>query len=65
MSLTGDTFQVLTEGWVPGQMGLARGLSDNYVKFTFPSRTPIVNEFVRVRAVRMNDQGVMGEAIEG
>jgi len=64
-SLAGETFQVLTEGWVPGQGGLARGLSDNYVKFTFPSSTPIVNEFVRVRAVRMQDQGMMGEEIEG
>jgi threonylcarbamoyladenosine tRNA methylthiotransferase MtaB len=64
MSLTGETLQVLTEGWVPGQMGLARGLSDNYVKFTFPSRTLSINEFVRVRAVRINDQGAVGEAIE-
>jgi threonylcarbamoyladenosine tRNA methylthiotransferase MtaB len=64
-SLVGGSFQVLTEGWVPGQEGLARGLSDNYVKFTFPSRVPIVNEFVRVRAVGINDQGVAGEAIEG
>ena len=65
MSLTGDTFQVLTEGWVSGQRGLARGLSDNYVKFTFPSRTPSINEFVRVKAVRINDQGMMGTAVEG
>ena len=63
-SLTGETFQVLTEGWVPGQMGLARGLSDNYVKFTFPSRTPNTNEFVRVKAVKIHDQGMMGTPIE-
>lgn len=64
-SLVGETFQVLTEGWVPGKRGLARGLSDNYVKFTFPSRAPSINEFVRVRAEGINDQGMMGMPIEG
>jgi threonylcarbamoyladenosine tRNA methylthiotransferase MtaB len=64
-SLVGETFQVLTEGWAPGQKGLTTGLSDNYAKFIFPSRTTSVNEFVRVRAVKINEQGVLGEAIEG
>jgi threonylcarbamoyladenosine tRNA methylthiotransferase MtaB len=64
-SLVGETFQVLTEGWAPGQMGLARGLSDNYLRFAFPTRAPSINEFIRVRAVGINDQGLMGTAIEG
>lgn len=64
-SLVGETFQVLTEGLVSGQMGLARGLSDNYVKFIFPSKDSSANEFVKVRAVGINDQGMIGTPIEG
>ncbi len=63
-SLVGETFQVLTEGWAPRQMGLAQGLSDNYVRFTFPTRAPSINEFIRVRAVGVNDQGMIGTPIE-
>jgi threonylcarbamoyladenosine tRNA methylthiotransferase MtaB len=64
-SLVGETFQVLTEGWAPKQKGLASGLSDNYLRFTFPLREPRINELIRVRAVGINDHGMVGAAVKG
>jgi threonylcarbamoyladenosine tRNA methylthiotransferase MtaB len=64
-ALLGQSFQVLAEGWVPGRANIIRGLSDNYVRFSFPSLRPVSNDFVRVRAVGVNDQGMMGTPIEG
>jgi threonylcarbamoyladenosine tRNA methylthiotransferase MtaB len=64
-ALLGQSFQVLAEGWVPGGTNLIRGLSDNYVRFSFRSLRPVSNDFVRVRAVEVNDQGMMGTPIEG
>jgi len=59
-SLVGEAFQVLTEGWESGQMGLARGLSDNYLKFTVPTKDIGSNEFIWVKAVSIDDQGMIG-----
>jgi len=59
-SLIGETFQVLTEGWAPGQTGLARGLSDNYLRFTVLTKAIGSNEFIRVRVVGIDDQGMIG-----
>jgi threonylcarbamoyladenosine tRNA methylthiotransferase MtaB len=64
-SFVGETFQVLTEGWAPRQTGLARGLSDNYLKFTVPTKAIGSNEFIRVRAVGIDDQGMIGRQTEG
>jgi threonylcarbamoyladenosine tRNA methylthiotransferase MtaB len=58
--LVGETFEVLTEGWAPGQKGHARGLSDNYLKFTLPTTELSSNEFIRVKAVGLDDQGMRG-----
>jgi threonylcarbamoyladenosine tRNA methylthiotransferase MtaB len=57
--LIGEAFEVLTEGWMPEQ-GKARGLSDNYVNFTFPAKECRGNEIIRVKAVRADDQGMIG-----
>jgi threonylcarbamoyladenosine tRNA methylthiotransferase MtaB len=57
-SLMGQTFQVLTEGWAPGGADLARGLSDNYVRFTFPTKQISSNEIVKVRAIGITGTGV-------
>jgi threonylcarbamoyladenosine tRNA methylthiotransferase MtaB len=59
-SVVGETFQILTEGWRSGQIGLAWGLSDNYLKFTVPTKEMNNNEFIRVKAVGIDDQGMIG-----
>jgi len=64
-SFVGETFQVLTEGWEPRQGGLARGLSDNYLKFTIPAKAIATNELIRVKAVGVDDQGMIGMPMEG
>ena len=63
-SLVGQTFSVLTEGWVPEDRDLIRGLSDNYVRFTFPSKSLIKNKIVKVRAVGIAEKGIAGKKIE-
>ncbi len=57
-SLVGETFDVLTEGWAPGEKNLVRGLSDNYVRFTFLSEKMSANEIVKVRARGVTEEGV-------
>jgi len=57
-SLVGEIFSVLTEGWVPGDRNLIRGLSDNYVRFTFPSKSLIKNKIVKVSAVCVTENGL-------
>lgn len=63
-SLVGQTFHILAEGWVPGERNLIRGLSDNYVRCTFPSKGLIANEIVKVRAEGVTEQGMMAKQIE-
>jgi len=62
-SLVEHTFPVLTEGWVPGDANLIRGLSDNYVRFTFPSKGPIKNKIVKVRAEGVTEKGIAGQQV--
>ena len=62
-SLMGETFPILTEGWVPGGRTLIRGLSDNYVRFVFPSTSLIKNEIVRVRAAGITEKGIAGQRV--
>ncbi len=62
-SLVGETFSVLTEGWVPGDRGLIRGLSDNYVRFIFPSNSLIKNKIVNVRAEGVTEKGIAGQQL--
>jgi threonylcarbamoyladenosine tRNA methylthiotransferase MtaB len=62
-SLIGETFPVLTEGWVPGDRNLISGLSDNYVRFAFPSNRLIENEIVKVRAEDVTEKGVTGQKL--
>jgi len=62
--LVGETFEVLTEGWAAESERHARGLSDNYLRFTVPTEEPRINEFIRVKAVGVNDQGMVGRATE-
>lgn len=64
-SLMGETFPILTEGWVPGGRNLIRGLSDNYVRFVFPSNSLIRNEIVEVRAGGITEKGIAGEQLLG
>jgi len=64
-SLIGHTFDVLAEGWEPGERNLIRGLSDNYVRFTFPSKRLITNGFVKVRAEAVTEKGMMATQIQG
>jgi len=62
-SLVGKTFPVLTEGWVPGGSNLIRGISDNYVRFVFPSNSLLKNEIVQVRAGGIREKGIAGEQL--
>jgi threonylcarbamoyladenosine tRNA methylthiotransferase MtaB len=61
--LIGEIFPVLTEGWVPGHRNLIRGLSDNYVRFAFPSNSLIKNRIVKVRAEGVTEEGVAGQQL--
>ena len=63
-SLVGETFHVLTEGCAPGEKNLLRGLSDNYVRFAFPSEKMSSNEIVKVRARGVTDEGVRGRRLQ-
>ncbi len=62
-SLKGETFSVLTEGWVPGDGNLIRGLSDNYVRFTFPSKSLIKNKIVKLSAEGVTEKGIKGQQL--
>jgi threonylcarbamoyladenosine tRNA methylthiotransferase MtaB len=62
-SLVEQTFPVLTEGRVPGDADLIRGLSDNYVRFTFPSKGLIKNKIVKVRAEGVTEKGIAGQQV--
>jgi len=62
-SLVGQTFSVLAEGWAPRERNLIRGLSDNYVRFSFPSNRLIRNEIVKVRAEYVTEQGIIAQRV--
>jgi len=64
-SLVGKTFPVLTEGSIPGGNNLIRGLSDNYVRFVFPSRGLARNRIVKVRAGSITEKGIAGQQLPG
>jgi len=61
--LVGQTFSVLAEGWAPGERNLIWGLSDNYVRFSFPSNRLIRNEIVKVRAEYVTEQGIIAQRV--
>ena len=62
-SLVGQTFSVLAEGWAPRERNLIWGLSDNYVRFSFPSNRLIRNEIVKVRAEYVTEQGIIAQRV--
>jgi len=55
-----ETFRVLTEGWDPREKNVIRGLSDNYVRFTFPSTKKSTNEMVKIQAAGVTHEGLTG-----
>jgi threonylcarbamoyladenosine tRNA methylthiotransferase MtaB len=61
--LLGETFSVLTEGWAPGGRNSISGLSDNYVRFAFPSRSLIKNEIVKVTAEGITEKGIVARRL--
>jgi len=63
-SLVGQTFSVLAEGWAPRERNLIWGLSDNYVRFSFPSNRLIRNEIVKVRAEYVTEQGIIAQQLD-
>lgn len=62
-SLVGETFSVLTEEWVSADRNLIRGLSDNYVRFTFPAKSLIKNEIVNVEAICAAENGIIAQQL--
>ncbi len=62
-SLVGKTFWVLTEGWSDQDRSLISGLSDNYVRFTFPSKSLIKNKIVKVRAECVTEKGITAQQV--
>jgi threonylcarbamoyladenosine tRNA methylthiotransferase MtaB len=56
----GESFQVLTEGWDPGEKNVIRGLSDNYVRFRFSSTKKSTNEMVKILATEVTQKGING-----
>ena len=60
-TLVDKTFSVLTEGWAPGNKNLIWGLSDNYVRFSFPSKTLIKNEIVMLKADGVTEDGIIAQ----
>jgi len=62
-SLVGQTFSVLAEGWAPRETNLIRGLSDNYVRFSFPSNRLIRNEIVKMRAEYVTEKGIIAQQV--
>ena len=63
-SLVGQTFSVLAEGWAPGETNLIRGLSDNYVRFSFPSESLIKNKMVKAKAESLTEQGIRARRLK-
>jgi len=57
-SLVGQTFSVLAEGWAPRERNLIWGLSDNYVRFYFPSESLIKNKMVKAKAESVTEEGI-------
>ena len=57
-SLVNQTFSVLTEGWAPGERNLIWGLSDNYVRFHFPSKSLLKNTMVKAKAESVMEEGI-------
>jgi threonylcarbamoyladenosine tRNA methylthiotransferase MtaB len=62
--LVGKTFWILTEGWASEGRNIIGGLSDNYVRFTFPSKSLIKNKIVKVRAVGVTEKGITGQQVD-
>jgi len=63
-SLVGQTFSVLTEGWAPGDRNLIWGLSDNYVRFSFPSESLIKNKMVKAKAESVTEEGIRARRLK-
>jgi len=61
--LVGQTFSVLTEGWAPKERNLIWGLSDNYVRFSFPSESLIKNKMVKAKAESVTDKGIIAQQV--
>ena len=62
-SLLNQTFSVLTEGWAPGDTNLIWGLSDNYVRFHFPSEDLVKNTMVRAKAESVTEGGIIARRV--
>jgi threonylcarbamoyladenosine tRNA methylthiotransferase MtaB len=62
-SLLGKIFSVLAEGWSPGDRNLIWGLSDNYVRFYFPSEGLIKNSIVKVKAEGVTEEGIIAKRV--
>ncbi|MFC1863866.1 MiaB/RimO family radical SAM methylthiotransferase, partial [Thermodesulfobacteriota bacterium] len=57
----GREFPVLTEGWVSNNEKMIKGLSDNYLRVTFPSSRLVRNRLVIVRIEEVGGDRVMGK----
>lgn len=62
-SLVGQTFSVLAEGWAPKERNLIWGLSDNYVRFSFPSESLIKNKIVKAKAESVTEKGIIAQQV--
>jgi threonylcarbamoyladenosine tRNA methylthiotransferase MtaB len=63
-SCLGEVFSVLTEGWASEDKALVKGLSDNYLRVTFPSAQLEKNRLVSVRIEGLGENSVMGQPLE-
>ena len=64
-SCLGEVHPVLVEAVVPGGSGVASGLSDNYIPFSFEACGKGVGDVVRVRAERLDGDQVAGRVEKG
>jgi len=62
-SLVGQTFSVLAEGWAPRERNLIWGLSDNYVRFYFPSESLIKNKILKAKAESVTEKGIIAHQV--
>jgi threonylcarbamoyladenosine tRNA methylthiotransferase MtaB len=62
-SLVGQTFSVLAEGWATRERNLIWGLSDNYVRFSFPSESLIKNKMVKAKAESVTEKGIIAQRV--
>lgn len=64
-SCLGEVHPVLVETVAPGGTGLAGGLSDNYIPFSFEASGEKAGDVVRVRAERLDGDRVAGRVEKG